>query len=259
VFLCYQRFHRPSSIQKNIVTHQNTSPVSQLPKQKWQFLNYHLTRQQIIACKTVLFFGVLITLGFLYQNGIKLFDISKLFSQTQLPLQDASERVATSETISLWWLFLIKSMANFDNIFINLFQSFIFSSLYLCFNLQLSFSAIILIFYFYYGELDFILYFGVVPVAFFTAFFFFKVKKSLLQSIRTYFSFLSSGSRTIKTLEFYVVCIPYMVYSVLFTITTIPNQFNFIIQLVISHLCSYFIIYKLYKKGHDIGFDYDPF
>jgi hypothetical protein len=52
---------------------------------------------------------------------------------------------------------------------------------------------------------------------------------------------------------------PFILYSSIFVILVARDRFDMAYQAIISHLFAYFAIFKLYRDGHDIGFDYDPF
>jgi hypothetical protein len=220
---------------------------------------------QSLICKSLIFLIITWLLSHLF-NVLTLVNTSTPPFITILIAELKQNRDTTNgfTTISIWMSCLTNSMLNLGSTAIigNLFVSFIFSSMYIYFNIQLSFAAIILVFLSYSdiaSTANFLISFAIISIAIFTGVLFLKFKKKLLVKIRNYYLSIPIGNRTTKVTEFYIICAPYIVYSIFFSITLLSNEFNLLIQLVIAHLFSYSIIYKIYKKGHDIGFDYDPF
>lgn len=166
--------------------------------------------------------------------------------------------------ILTWLLFLGYSLINFNTLCVisNIILNIIFSSLYIFFNIQLGFISLGILFFSYFSYTDFFLSYFIIFVALIIGWIFFKLKKKLLDKVRTYFASLQPhqlASRRVKIGEFYLICTPYIIYSTLFSIVVLEELFNLLIQLIAAHLFSYFVIFKLYKAGHDMGFDYDPF
>jgi hypothetical protein len=165
-----------------------------------------------------------------------------------------------------WILFLGYSLVNVSllSVISNLMLNIIFSSVYIFFNIQFGFVSLAIVFFSYSGlnQPNFELYFFLIPITIIISWIFFKLKKKLLNKVRAYFASLKPHQlalRKVKIGEFYLICAPYIIYSTLFNIVVLENLFNLLIQLIAAHLFSYFVIFKLYKAGHDMGFDYDPF
>ncbi|SJM95285.1 hypothetical protein [Crenothrix polyspora] len=239
----------------------NNSKKTVLTKQKI----YSGSTLQSLIYKTFIFLIIAWLLSYLF-NILTLVSTStpQFINITLIELKENGIPVSSFTIVSIWLAFLMHSMLNLSLTAIigNLFTSFIFSSTYIYFNIQLSFATIILVFLSYHdvaNSASFLISFIIISLAIFTSVLFFKFKKGLLAKIRNYYLSTPIGNRTTKITEFYVICAPYIIYSVLFSITLLSNEFNLGIQLLIAHLFSYFIIYKMYQSGHDIGFDYDPF
>lgn len=166
--------------------------------------------------------------------------------------------------ILTWLLFLGYSLINFSILCVisNIILNIIFSSVYIFFNIQLGFVSLGVLFFSYFSNTNFFLSYFIIFVALIIGWIFFKLKKKLLDRIRAYFASLQPhqlASRRVKIGEFYLICTPYIIYSTLFSIVVLEELFNLLIQLIAAHLFSYLVIFKLYKAGHDMGFDYDPF
>jgi hypothetical protein len=217
--------------------------------------------------KTVLFVVIVWLLSFLFNILALISSSTPAFITSWLAeLKADGQTVNKGTIIYVWILFLLMSIFNLGlgSIIANLFTGVVFSSMYIYFNIQLSFAAIILLFFSFadfLNDSNFALSFIIISVAMGFGVVYFKLKTYLLNSIRSYFLAIhTTSSRTAtKILEFYVVCAPYIIYSILFSVTTLLGDFNLFIQIAIAHVFCYYFIYKFYKEGHNISFDYDPF
>jgi hypothetical protein len=141
----------------------------------------------------------------------------------------------------------------------------IFSSIYVYFNAQMGFAAIFIALFSLFKFLEstnFLLSFVIISFSVLLGFLSFKIKKKFIDKIRVYFSNLETNNKFYavkKSCEFYLICSPYMIYSGAFCFFLLGGAFNLLIHLLLSHLFSYLVIFKLYKSGHDMGLDYDPF
>jgi len=141
----------------------------------------------------------------------------------------------------------------------NIFYGLYLFACYFYFNIQLGFATLIVLFTFkYFNNIDanFLVTFLLISLAVAVAYLFYKLKRRLLNAIR--YAFARHGRSGIaRFLEFYVICLPYFVFSLTLTALNIGYS-NIVIQLILVHTFAYFTIFKLYREGCDIGFDYDP-
>ncbi|MGR8933996.1 MAG: hypothetical protein ACU837_06340 [Gammaproteobacteria bacterium] len=228
----------------------------------------HSTLQSILI-KTILFMGIFWLLNHFF-NAFSLLETAEPSAVTVRKAEMAADGrgVDGSSAVSAWLGVITANLSNFSSATLlgNLFASFVFASMYLYFNIQLSFAALILALFSYFDVWDasWIAMLAALVAAIGVGWLYFALKKRLLDAVRTYFAFLQAstgGSRAIhiELSEFYLVCFPYMLYSVLFGMMLLNMAVNLTIQLTASHAIAYFVVYRLYRNGQDVGFDYDPF
>jgi hypothetical protein len=148
---------------------------------------------------------------------------------------------------------------NLGAIFWNIFYAIYLFVCYFYFNLQLGFATLIVLFssgYLSSHGYSFFMAFILVSCAISLAVLFYKFKRRLLNAIRYFFS-KYGRSKFAKFIEFYVISLPYFMFSL--TLASLNVEYcNILIQLLLVHAFSYFTLFKLYREGCDIGFDYDP-
>lgn len=130
---------------------------------------------------------------------------------------------------------------------------------YFYFNIQLGFATLIALFasgYLSGSGYNFFTAFALVSCAVAVATVFYKIKKRLLDAIRNAFSKLGRAG-VIKIVEFYIICLPYFVFSLALSALNV-SYFNILLHLALIHVLAYSTLYRLYREGCDIGFDYDP-
>ncbi len=141
----------------------------------------------------------------------------------------------------------------------NILNTFYLFVCYFYFNIQLGFATLIALFassYLSGNGYNFFVAFALVSCAVAVATVFYRIKKRLLDAIRNAF-FRLGRSGAIKIVEFYVICLPYFVFSLALSALNV-GYFNILLHLALIHVLAYATLYRLYREGCDIGFDYDP-
>lgn len=142
----------------------------------------------------------------------------------------------------------------------NLFVGLYVFACYFYFNVQMGFAALILTLalrYLHGHDYSFFPVFMLASADAAAAFILYKFKRRLLNGFRYLFNrYLRSPIA--RGFEFYLICLPYFIFSIAFSLLMLNTSYNFIIQLALAHFLAYHTIFMLYRSGCDIGFDYDP-